>query len=317
MEEKKDKKKLLMGIAIGVGALIVIALVVWGVTVLMGLGAKSAQAKVQKFINEQLLPAGQGTANVKVAGSSGGVYKLQIEYNGQTIDSYMSKDGKLFFPQAYEIKASTSTDQGAVKGDSATATEVSKNDKPKVELFIMSYCPYGTQIEKGILPVVKALGNKIDFQLKFVSYTMHGDKENQENLLQYCINKEQSGKMMTYLSCFLESSDSAACLKSTGVDAAKANACKVASAKQFDVTGTNFGAHAADNTKYGVEGSPTLVINGAQAESGRDSASLLKTICSAFNKAPSECQAQLSSASPAPGFGSGTATGSSDTASCQ
>jgi hypothetical protein len=89
-----------------------------------------------------------------------------------------------------------------------------------------------------------------------------------------------------------------------------------ASAKQFDVTGTNFYAQKADNDKYGVQGSPTLVINGAQISSGRDSAGLLKTICSAFNTAPSECQKQLSSASPSAGFGEGTDTSGDAAASC-
>jgi len=49
----------------------------------------------------------------------------------------------------------------------------------------MSYCPYGTQIEKGILPVINALGNKIKFSLKFVDYAMHGKKEIDENSRQY------------------------------------------------------------------------------------------------------------------------------------
>ncbi len=45
----------------------------------------------------------------------------------------------------------------------------------------MSYCPYGTQAEKGILPVVALLGDKIDFKLRTVHYVLHGDKEDLEN----------------------------------------------------------------------------------------------------------------------------------------
>lgn len=68
-----------------------------------------------------------------------------------------------------------------------------------------------------------------------------------------------------------------------------------------------FDVFKADNEKYGVQGSPTLIINGQQIQTGRDSASLLSIICSAFNNQPAECQQQLSSAAPSPGFGSGTA----------
>ena len=36
-----------------------------------------------------------------------------------------------------------------------------KKEKPEVELFVMSHCPFGTQIEKGMLPVARLLGDKI------------------------------------------------------------------------------------------------------------------------------------------------------------
>ncbi|HPW44193.1 MAG TPA: hypothetical protein PLX67_00560 [bacterium] len=56
-----------------------------------------------------------------------------------------------------------------------------------------------------------------------------------------------------------------------------------------------------------------MIINDQEISVNRDSASLLKTICSAFNNSPEECSAQLSSDSPAAGFTSennGTAAGS-------
>lgn len=191
-----------------------------------------------------------------------------------------------------------------------------KSDKPIVELFVMSYCPYGTQIEKGIIPTIETLGNKVDFNLKFVSYTMHGEKENQENLRQYCLQKEQKNKLFPYLKCFLEASDSAGCLNSASVEENKLKSCMDSTANNFNVTGTNFDVYKSDNDKYGVQGSPTLVINGAISQSGRDSNSLLKAICSAFDNAPKECNAVLSSATPAPGFGSGTAPSGGSGSGC-
>ncbi len=317
MDEKKNNKKLVMGIVAGVVGVLIIIGVVYGAIALTTSGKTKLAAKTEKFVNEQLL-AGQGTATVKIVGEESGLYKLEVNYQGRKIDSYVTKDGKKFFPQVFEMTPATST--AAAADDSAkqaTATEVPKTDKPSVELFVMSYCPYGTQIEKGILPAIQALGNKIDFKLKFVSYTMHGDKENQENLRQYCIDKDQSGKFQSYLSCFLNASDSAGCLKSNGIDENKVTSCMAATAKQFDVTGTNFAVQKADNDKYGVQGSPTLVINGTTASSARDSASLLKTICSAFNNAPAECQKTLSSSAPAAGFGTGNDTsGGSAAAGC-
>ena len=67
---------------------------------------------------------------------------------------------------------------------------------------------------------------------------------------------------------------------------------------------------------YGVQGSPTLVINGVIVQTGRDSASYLSAICSAFNSAPEECNTlTLSSTAPAPMWG-WDETGASTSAQC-
>lgn len=68
-----------------------------------------------------------------------------------------------------------------------TPTAAVKSDKPTVELFVMSYCPYGTQMEKALIPAKELLGDKANISIKFVAYTMHGAKETQENTRQYCI----------------------------------------------------------------------------------------------------------------------------------
>lgn len=84
----------------------------------------------------------------------------------------------------------------------------------------------------------------------------------------------------------------------------------------YQGTFPGFDIHKADNEKYGVAGSPTLVINGQEVSSGRDAASLLSTICTAFNNAPSECQTDLPSEQPTPGFGTGTVAAASAAAEC-
>jgi len=201
-----------------------------------------------------------------------------------------------------------------------------KKDKPEVELFVMSQCPYGTQIEKGILPAVAALGSKISFAVKFCDYAMHGETEIKEELQQYCIETEQNAKYLDYLNCFLKEGKSDECATSVGIDKAKLTTCIAATDKTYSVT-KNF----ADKTtwkgnyppfnvfktavdRYGVQGSPTLVINGVIAESARDSASLLGAICTGFKVKPAECNATLSSAAPTPGFGFGAAAASTASA---
>lgn len=295
-----------------------------------------AKTKAEEFVNNFLMQTGS-KATIKDITTEYGLYKLSVDITSDVVESYMTKDGKLFFPQALNVdevtaaKAGTAaagTDSEAAAAPSATVTK--KSDKPVVELFVMSYCPYGTQMEKGILPVLSTLGNKVDFQLKFNSYAMHGEKELTENLLQYCIQKEQPTKLSAYLTCFLaDSSMSAACLDKAGVNKNTVNSCVTKTDKDFKVMANftsktgyqgsypGFDVQKADNDKYNVGGSPTLIINGQDIQSGRDSASLLATICGAFNNAPSECSAKLSSASPSAGFGTGTAPAGSAAAGCE
>lgn len=298
------------------------------------ISTEEAKIKAQDFINAFLMQSGS-KATIKDITTEYGLYKLSVDITTDVVESYISKDGKLFFPQALNIDEVTAAKADTDASDSSeteqpSATVTKKSDKPTVELFVMSYCPYGTQIEKGILPVLDTLGDKIDFQLKFCSYAMHGEKELAENLLQYCIEKEQPAKLNAYLKCFLaDSSQSAACLDKAGINKKKVNSCIDQTDKDFKVMANytskvgyqgsfpGFDVQKADNDKYNVGGSPTLIINGQDIQSNRDSASLLATICSAFNNPPKECSTVLSSASPSAGFGTGTDSAGSASAGCQ
>ena len=191
------------------------------------------------------------------------------------------------------------------------------DNKPEVELFVMSHCPYGAQAEKGIIPVFELLGDKINSEIKFVYYAMHPSQgEVEEQLNQYCIQKEQNDKYLDYLKCFLEAGDSEGCLESIGINVSKLEKCAEITDEKFDITKNledqsswlsgrfpMFNINKELNEVFGVQGSPTLVINGEIVSSGRDSASYLETICSVFDEAPEECQEILSSEAPSPGFG--------------
>jgi glutaredoxin len=297
---------------------------------------EEAKTKSLGFINDYLMNSGQ-TVEIKEVVDENGVYKVVVLMSdGQEIDSYLSKDGETFFPSGMNIQKFIS-DSEAGEDDSASApspeaslADIEKTAKPKVELFVMSHCPFGTQMEKGILPVLETLGSSIDFELKFNDYAMHGEVELKEQMLQYCIQKESPEKLAPYLQCFLaDSSKSEECLTSTGVNKTKINSCVSATDKEYKVmelfadrntwkSGRYpvFAIHEADNLKYGVTGSPSLVINGKKISANRDSASLLNTVCAGFENAPEACQTKLSSVSPSSGFGFGTAASATD-ASCE
>lgn len=240
-------------------------------------------------------------------------YRFEAKAGDMTVPTYVSTDGKIMTFQETDL-----TKEPQVQAPENVPVEIEKKDKPKVELFVMSHCPYGTQMEKGIIPVIETLGDGIDFELKFCDYAMHGETELKEQLLQYCIQKEQKEKLLPYLKCFLKEGKSSECIVSASIDKTKLDACIESTDKEYKVMDNfknnvgyvsqfpGFDVYKDDNMKYGVQGSPTLVVNGTQVQSGRDSAGLLQTICSGFVSAPEGCSATLPADNPVPGFGEGT-----------
>jgi hypothetical protein len=242
----------------------------------------------------------------------GSLYQVTVSYEDQEIPVFITKDGEYFVQGAVPITGDVVAPTDApIQTDTPTQqpVEVTKSDKPEVELFIMTHCPYGTQAEKGMIPALELLGNKIDGDIRFVHYFMH-DPEEVETPIQVCIREEQSSKYLDYLKCFLEDGDSDRCLAETNIDDTKLNKCVADSADGY------YASDSGLSEGYGVRGSPTLVINGQIVSSGRDSASYLNAICSAFNEEPAECTEALSSASPSPGFGYEVSSGSNSAAQC-
>lgn len=307
------KKILIIGLVLVLFVLADVAAIVFLKNAKKTLTPDQAKITAENFINENLLPENI-KATVKDVVLEGNVYKISLEVSSKEYTSYMTKDGTKFFESGIdmaELAAETAASKAKSENQNqASSANVPKTDKPKVELFVMTYCPYGLQAEKGILPALEALGDKIDAKIRFVHYFMHGDKEEQETYNQVCIREEQAEKFNSYLNCFVIEGDSAKCVKSAGVNEAKLKTCVAGKAKEYYKIDSDF------SNGYNVEGSPTLVINGAQSNAGRSSASYLAGICAAFTNKPAECSKELSSASPSSSFGAGTDSGGSS-ASCQ
>lgn len=247
------------------------------------------------------------------------LYKFDLESNGQTRNAFMTIDGKYLITSVMDIKTlkeQIEALKNANLNEEIKTQEPIKTDKPEVELFVMSYCPFGTQAEKGILEAVKSLGSSVDFKIKFVDYIMHGEKEVYENLTQYCIQKEEPNKFINYLECFLKDGDNNSCIVNTNVDVVKLEDCKTLIDKEYKITellkdettwlnGTfpQFNVDSEMNLKYGVQGSPTLIVNGVEMDSSRSADAYLKTICASFKEAPEVCNLSLSTETPTAGFG--------------
>ena len=253
----------------------------------------------------------------------GGLYEVSVSYQGQVIPVYITKDGEYMAMGVQEIKSSVSSNTTS-SGSSSTSTKVPKTDKPIVEAFVFSYCPYGLQFEKALSPVYTLLKNKADINLVAIG-AMHGPHEEAESLRQLCIQKNYGkDKLWAYLDKFMASTAIGTCnsdttcakpfleaiMKSLSIDVTKINTCISNDAQAL---------YEADNARaasLGISGSPGFVINGVQVQVSRSPEAIKQAICDAFTTAPSECSRNLSTTQASPSFGASSGSGSATTASC-
>ncbi|MCK9569252.1 thioredoxin domain-containing protein [Candidatus Pacearchaeota archaeon] len=225
-----------------------------------------------------------------------GLYKINFEYEDAIIPFYVTKDGKSFIPGDYVSSFGTEETE-----ETETSTEVVKSDKPVVELYIWSYCPYGVTALSPFADVAKLLGSFADFKV-YLYYAGHGDHEEQQNKIQACIQELEPEKYWDYAKAFTEDiytkcsgnitcdlEESTTLMKTLGIDSAKVLSCVSSQGEKL----LEEDSQAAQDA--GVQGSPTLIINGIQTSVSRTAEAYKGAVCSAFNEVPSACSQTLDS----------------------
>jgi len=272
---------------------------------------KAASDKLIQYVNT-LADSEVGYVSSKDLGS---LYEVQVSYQGQTMPIYISKDGKYWTSMLQLMQASPAT----ASASSQATQEVPKSDKPVIEAFVFSYCPYGLQFQKALMPVYKLLKSKADIRLVAIG-AMHGEYEEQESIRQLCIEKEYGrDKLWEYLEKFMAKTEIGDCrgaescylpyikaiFTQTGIDEQKINTCMSGDGKAL------YDKDVARAEELGVSGSPTFVMNGVQRQVSRSPSAVLQAVCSAFNTAPEECSQTLSSEQASPWFGYSSSSSSS------
>ncbi|MGI5840758.1 MAG: DsbA family protein [Patescibacteria group bacterium] len=84
----------------------------------------------------------------------------------------------LFFGTSfYSGIAYTKSKTGDVLGAKSVFT-VDKTEKPNFDFYVMSFCPYGNQIEDVIKPVAELLGDKADIRPRYIFEKIEGGLSN-------------------------------------------------------------------------------------------------------------------------------------------
>lgn len=229
-------------------------------------------------------------------------YQFKITLMGQEYTSCLSTDGKMLLTNCEgtdisDIPEAPTTPETVVQ-------EVPKTEKPNVELFVMSFCPYGNKAEDTMISVYELLKEKVDWSIRYIVdvngdnvKSLHGQPETDQNIREVCVLNEyglsEFWKFTTYVNknCGSDGSCWEKSAEETGISASKIQTC-------FEEQGLELMKKEAEATKKaGASGSPTLLINGVKSRAVYqygNSEAYKQEICSAFTTTPEECEEVLS-----------------------
>jgi glutaredoxin len=195
-------------------------------------------------------------------------------------------------------------DQQKIAAEKASA-EIPKNDKPTVDLYVMSFCPFGNKAEDTLISVYTLLKNKVNFNFYYIVNTdgdtvqsLHGEKEVVQNEREACVlknyGKDKWFSFVSYVNtnCGSDGACWETAAKNSGLSSASISTC-VAS-QGVSLMKENEKASMSAN----ANGSPAMFINGVSTDivyKYGDSEGYKQKICGAFNKAPTECAKVLTS----------------------
>lgn len=209
-------------------------------------------------------------------------------------------------PEQTPVAQNPSTAAGQVEqGQAAVAPAGAAYDGPKVDLefYIMSQCPFGTQIMNGISPVLTKLGPAINFSVNFIGQvqgdsltSMHGENEVKGDTVQLCIMKHlpENFTYMKTIDCINKNMKAIPgnweeCAKQAAVPEDKFALIKACYEGQEgkDLTVESFNKAQAK----GARGSPTIYLAGKQYQGGREEMDFMRSICKEFpsDKQPKAC----------------------------
>jgi hypothetical protein len=147
-----------------------------GLTALLIIIATIANIGASYFFTMQVTEKSRQAEYDKVGGKENYdlLNKIQLEQIKPFIEQYKAKNPGNGAATPADPAAKPTADAPAAQPAAKPAV---KADRPVVDLFVMSYCPFGLQAEKAFVPLIDKFKKSTDINVKFVQYTMHGLKE--------------------------------------------------------------------------------------------------------------------------------------------
>lgn len=267
--------------------------------------------KAADYLNTSILKGGQ-TATVTSASMENGLVKIKMAIGSNSYDMYATTDGKLLFPEAFNLEGANAnaTANAGASQKPKTAADLVKADNPMLEAYVVSRCPFGIQMQRAMAKAIAAAPALAQsMKVRYIGdisgntiTAMHGEVEAKENLRQICIREEQSSKYWGYISCHIKEGQTGECERAAGVDSAKVSACTQDASRGVAYAKEDFDL----NKKYGITGSPTLILNGQEVSEfdfgGRSPEALKTLVCGGSKTEGAFCSDKLDTQEAATSF---------------
>ncbi len=181
-------------------------------------------------------------------------------------------------------------------------------EKPTVDLFVMSQCPYGTMAEDNMAEVLDNFGDAVDMNIYFIASeqggnfsSMHGQVEVNEDIRQVCIADKYPDKLINYLLCVNEDivnveENWEACAEEAGIPAGEIGACA-----QGEEGAELFRENIAVAQELGITGSPGYLVNNQIMAGGLRSPEQVKQMVCSGTPGLEGCESTLSGGGEAQG----------------
>jgi len=185
------------------------------------------------------------------------------------------------------------------------------DNKPQVDFFVMSYCPYGNQAEELLKPVYDKLKGQAYFKPHYVIYdqgqdcytdedgtklcSLHGGAELNQDIRELCVYNEYGEEEWFAFALAMNEQCNAQNADTCWEDVAQQVGLDVDKIKQcFDENKITYARQEYElNKLLGVTGSPTLFFEGEQYNGPRSSNAFLAALCNGFDERPAACDEAL------------------------
>ena len=230
-----------------------------------------AESIVQDYVNTNLLPE-PFTAGLVDSEEVGNLYKVTLSVSGQEIDSYITKDGSLFFPQGLELEATDEVGEEEVIYEEVNRIDVSIDDDaikgewdaPVTIVEFSDYeCPFCGRFYDEVLPQIEENYINTDLvRLVFRDFPL----SIHENAESAAIAAECAGEQGNYYfmhNLLFENQDSLSeelyleLADQMLLDVDEFSACLASEEVAEEVA-----ADMAEGESYGISGTPAFFVNG-------------------------------------------------------